>query len=161
LVKQVCSPVTVKFDDQAVADHFDDYVDLGYSVDRIGRIWVHTHPGGSAAPSGTDEETFARCFGKTDWAVMFILARGGETYARLSFSGGPGGSLLLPVELDFSKPFPGTEELAWEQDFVMSVAEECFLEPRLENAIAVEKSGDRLEWFDQESGDWWYYPTER
>ena len=38
LVRQRCSPVTVKFDDQAVADHFDDYVDLGYAVERFARI---------------------------------------------------------------------------------------------------------------------------
>ena len=51
LVRQKCSPVTVKFDDQAVADHFDDYVDLDYAVERFARIWVHTHPGDSASPS--------------------------------------------------------------------------------------------------------------
>src|SRR5439155_6879202 len=38
-----------------------------------------------------------------DWAVMAIAARGGDTYARLSFSAGPGGSVVLPVSVDWSK----------------------------------------------------------
>ena len=45
----------------------------------------------AVSPSGTDEETFARCFGSSDWALMFILARGGETYVRLALHAGPGG----------------------------------------------------------------------
>ena len=42
----------------------------------------------------TDEETFARVFGRTDWAVMFILARQGQSYARLRFHVGPGGDWI-------------------------------------------------------------------
>ena len=124
LVRQQCSVVTVKFDDQAVADHFDDYVDLGYEVERFARIWVHTHPGDSATPSSTDEETFARCFGNSGWAIMFILAQGGETYARLALNTGPGGDLMLPVEIDFSSPMPASEELDWEQEYQTSVTKE-------------------------------------
>lgn len=152
LVGQACSPVTVRFEDEAVADHFDAYVDKGYSVARIGRIWVHTHPGGSADPSGTDEETFARCFGRADWAIMFILARGGETYARMWLRSGPGGSLLLPVEIDFSLPFRGSEELTWEQEYALSVEEEYFLESSQDASHELAKSGgisgqtSRLDW---------------
>jgi len=50
---------------------------------RFYRIWIHTHPHGSAQPSQTDEETFAKHFGTAPWAVMFILAKGGDTYARM------------------------------------------------------------------------------
>src|SRR5205085_12439504 len=64
--------------------------------------WLHTHPGASAEPSLTDLDTFARVFGKCDWAVMFILGRTGQTYARLSFSAGPGGQFLLPVKVDWA-----------------------------------------------------------
>src|SRR5665213_1188585 len=91
LMRQVCCPVTVQFDDAAVADFFDEQVDQGRRPEEFSRIWLHTHPCDSAQPSLTDEETFARCFGCTDWALMFILARGGETYARLRFNVGPGG----------------------------------------------------------------------
>ncbi len=128
LVKQQCSPVTVKFDDQAVADHFDDYVDLGYEVERFARIWVHTHPGDSASPSSTDEKTFARCFGSSDWAIMFILADGGETYARLALNAGPGGDVMLPVEVDFSRPSPASQEQDWEQEYLAAVTAEPSIE---------------------------------
>ncbi len=82
-VGQRCSMASVKFDDAAVADYFEEQVDRGRSPERFGRVWLHTHPGDSASPSGTDEHTFATVFGACDWAVMFILARGGEVFARL------------------------------------------------------------------------------
>ena len=102
LVRQICSPTSVVFDDQSVADFFDKQVDQGRSPQEFGRIWVHTHPGNSPHPSMTDEETFARVFGNTEWAVMFILAQGGQTYARLQIKAGPGAVCLLPVEIDYS-----------------------------------------------------------
>jgi proteasome lid subunit RPN8/RPN11 len=79
LVRQVCSEISVKFEDAAVADHFDKQVDLGRTPEQFARIWIHTHPGTSPVPSRTDEETFERCFGGSDWAVMFILVCGGWT----------------------------------------------------------------------------------
>jgi hypothetical protein len=89
IVKQYATPVTVRFDDDAVAELF-------------ARLWIHTHPGDSAQPSGTDEETFARTFGACDWAVMFIVNRSAQTYARLSFSAGPGGQVLLPTAVHWT-----------------------------------------------------------
>ena len=85
LVRPVCTPLTVKFDDDSVADVFDDQVDQDRKPEEFGRIWIHTHPGDSPHLSCTDEETFERCFGAADWPVMFIVARGGQTYARLRF----------------------------------------------------------------------------
>lgn len=121
LVKQVCTAVSVKFDDAAVADFFDEQVDLGRRPQQVGRIWVHTHPGSSPTPSGTDEETFARCFGGADWAVMFILAQEGQTYCRLRFNVGPGGSLEIPVRVDFAQPFPAADPAAWDREYVGNV----------------------------------------
>ena len=76
LVRQLCTPVTVQFDDGSVADYFDEHVDKGLPPERFARIWIHTHPGSCPEPSSTDEETFERYFGQADWALMFILARG-------------------------------------------------------------------------------------
>jgi hypothetical protein len=125
LVRQQCTEVTVKFDDAAVADFFDVQVDQDRKPDEFGRIWIHTHPGHSAFPSGTDEATFSRCFGRTDWAVMLIVARGGRVYARVRFAVGPGGSLVLPVEIDFGWPFPATAESAWQEEYRRCVTEEA------------------------------------
>ena len=121
LVRQTCDLASVVFDDQAVADYFDRQVDAGRKICQVGRIWVHTHPGSCPQPSGTDEETFARVFGKTDWSVMFILARDGSTYARLEFHIGPGGSLVLPVEVDYSRPFPASNQTAWREAYLANV----------------------------------------
>jgi proteasome lid subunit RPN8/RPN11 len=100
---QVTSSVTVEFADTAVANYFDSCVDAGIPPARFARIWMHTHPGSSPEPSSVDEETFARVFGNCDWGLMFIMGRTGKTYARLSFNTGPGGSILLPVSVDWAQ----------------------------------------------------------
>ena len=81
-VKQEDTAVSVSFDDEAVADFFDAQVDAGRKPEQFARVWCHTHPGECAQPSSVDEETFGRVFGHCQWAVMFVLARDGKTYAR-------------------------------------------------------------------------------
>jgi len=121
LVRQECTMVSVAFDDGAVAEFFDRQVDAGRKPEQFARIWVHTHPGDSAEPSSVDEATFGRVFGNCDWAVMFILARGGQTYCRLRFRAGPGGAFQIPVEVDFQRDFPGTEMSNWIDEYRASV----------------------------------------
>jgi proteasome lid subunit RPN8/RPN11 len=117
LVQQVCTVVSVAFDDTAVAEFFDEQIDAGRRPEQCGRIWIHTHPGDSAMPSSVDEETFHRVFGRSDWAVMAILACGGQSYARLRFSAGPGGEQQLPVEVDYQRPFPSADHPAWDREY--------------------------------------------
>ena len=100
-VLQGSTVTTVEFSDESVADHFDRCADEGIAPSHCGRIWIHTHPGASAEPSGVDEKTFARVFGPCDWALMFILSRTGQTYARLEIHAGPGATLELPVSVDW------------------------------------------------------------
>jgi len=121
LVRQTCSITSVAFDDSAVADFFDEQVDLGREPAQFGRIWVHTHPGDCPQPSLTDEETFARVFGSAQWAVMFILAQGGQTYARLQFNVGPGTACRLAIEIDFRPPFLGSDTTAWDEEYQANV----------------------------------------
>jgi hypothetical protein len=159
LVKQQCSPVTVRFDDAAVADFFDEQVDQGRKPEQFARVWIHTHPGDSPHPSSTDEATFERCFGSSDWAVMFILARGGQTYARLRFSAGPGGQVVLPVEIDFGQPFPASDHATWQQEYDRCVGVERVMttvRERAQDPIGeIPDFGDRWPtdpWFDPFSG---------
>lgn len=148
LVKQVCTSVTVRFDDAAVADFFDEQIDQGGRPEQFARVWVHTHPADSAAPSGVDEETFERVFGSCDWAVMAILARGGQTYARLRFNVGPAGTLLVPVEVDFSEPFPAADPEVWEQEYEQHVSS---VESRMtwaDDALGLDVEFDALDAYD-------------
>lgn len=126
-VNQQASVVSISFDDDAVADFFDRQVDLGRKPEQFARIWCHTHPGDSPEPSGTDEETFARVFGGCEWAVMFILAQGGETYARLRFNVGPGGECLIPVELACDAEFPASDFPAWEAEHRANIRSESIV----------------------------------
>ena len=123
LVRQECTGASVSLDDQAVADFFDHQVDQGQKPEEFARIWVHTHPGDSAQPSLVDEDTFGRVFGRSDWALMFILAQHGQSYARLRFNVGPGGSLVLPVTVDYSQPFGATDHAVWAQEYCQCVHE--------------------------------------
>jgi len=117
LVKQQCTAVSVKFDDTAVADFYDQQVDQGRKPEQFGRIWIHTHPGDCPLPSLTDEATFERCFGSTDWAVMFIIAAGGATYARMQFNVGPGGAHRIRTEVDFHCEFGGADTAASDEEY--------------------------------------------
>jgi proteasome lid subunit RPN8/RPN11 len=146
LVRQQCSSMSVVYDDESVADFFDRQVDRGLAMERVGRVWVHTHPGNCPAPSLTDEVTFDRVFGRSQWAVMFILARGGQCYARLRFSVGPGGDIVLPVTIDYSRPFPASDEAAWHAEYRNQVE-------RL--PLAVDRSfGQPWESFEDVDGFW-------
>ncbi|MEQ8838060.1 MAG: hypothetical protein RID07_14740, partial [Lacipirellulaceae bacterium] len=117
LVEQQADWASVEFKDTAVADFYDSQVDRGRTPEQFARIWIHTHPGDSPRPSGTDEETFARVFGSCNWAVMFILAQEGASYARLQFGVGPGGVVELPVEVDCDCEFPAADFEAWHAEY--------------------------------------------
>ncbi len=104
-----------------MADFFDQQVDAGRTPAECGRIWLHSHPGDSPQPSMTDEATFDRVFGRSDWAVMFILARQGQSYARLRFNVGPGADIEIPVSVDFSRPFAGCDWDGWEEEYLTNV----------------------------------------
>ena len=96
-------------------------MDAGRKPEQFFRVWVHTHPGDSPNPSGTDEETFQRVFGKCEWAVMCIVAEEGKVYARLCFNVGPGGQILIPVEVDYSQPFQASDQEAWEAEYKANI----------------------------------------
>jgi len=120
-VKQQVTPVSVKFDDEAVADLFENQVDLGRKPEQFARIWLHSHPGDSPEPSIIDEETFERVFGGCQWAVMFILARNNHTYTKLSFNVGPGGHVLIPVAVDYSQDFGPSNQELWNAEYATNV----------------------------------------
>ena len=116
-VKQTATSASINFNDEAVADFFDRQVDEGHRPEQFARCWIHTHPGNCPNPSYVDEETFARVFGGADFAIMLILANGGDVYARLRFNVGPGGAVLIPVEIDYGCSFAASDHEAWELEY--------------------------------------------
>ncbi len=64
---------------------------------------------------------FRRVFGPSDYAIMAILARGGEKYGRIRFNAGPGGQLRLAIRVDYSKPFAGSDHKAWEAEYQANI----------------------------------------
>lgn len=166
LVEQTCTSISVAFDDSAVAEFFDDQIDAERRPEQFGRIWIHTHPGESAQPSHVDEDAFKRVFGPCDWAVMFIIAREGETYCRLRFRAGPGGAFKIPVRVDFETNFSGSDFEAWAEEYGTTIrkAEFAFARPpQLGSSVGLTAAADAddlfdafFETFDQERGDDFY-----
>jgi len=124
LVKQKVTAVSVSFDDESVANFFEDQVEAGRQPEQFARVWLHTHPGNSCEPSMTDENTFARVFGTCDWAIMCIVAQDGTTYARLRFSAGPGGEVKIPVCVDYGYEFDAADFEVWQQQYRANVTED-------------------------------------
>lgn len=130
-VQQEASSAFVKFDPMDVNKFVTRmYEERGIGPDRCLRIWLHTHPGSSkhsANPSGVDKETFADSFGDCDWAIMFILSRGGDIFARLKYNIGPGSEQEIDTVVDYeTAPFEGvTEEdvKAWEDEYVNNLVD--------------------------------------
>jgi len=120
-VKQEVTAVSVKFDDEAVADYFDAQVDLGRKPEQFARIWLHSHPGDSPEPSIIDEETFDRVFGNCQWAVLFVVAQDNKTYAKLRFNVGPGGQVLIPTEIDYCHDFGPSDYELWDSEYATSI----------------------------------------
>ncbi len=124
LVKQQVTCVSVAFDDDAVADFFEDMVESGRKPEQFARIWVHTHPGSSPLPSATDEETFRRVFGGCDWSVMAIVAQNSSSYAKIRFNTGPGCEAKIPVDIDYSSDFEGSDNNLWKRQYLATVKAE-------------------------------------
>lgn len=86
LLPQEASSASFEFDDEGFAAWDEEMSQRGLEPLQYSRVWIHTHPGNSPSPSGTDESEFNRFFSGVDFAVMAIMARDGSTYARLRLS---------------------------------------------------------------------------
>ena len=153
-VKQEVTGASISFDDEAVADLFDNQVDAGRKPEQFARLWLHTHPGNSPQPSSVDEETFQRVFGNCQWAMMFILARGGKSYARLRFNVGPGGSVVIPVVVDYSQPFGPSDHDAWETEYQANIKPESLFKSfgsQVNLGLEEDVSSDSVpnDWFEE------------
>ena len=134
--RQYCTEISVRFDDESLADEFENLAEAGYSPLQFARVWLHTHPGDSATPSFVDEETFAKRFSDPDWAVMGILARSGASYARLCWNAVPQFEIELAVEVDFGGEFGGSRCDDWDNLYRERVIPERWFSHSLADEVA-------------------------
>ena len=99
----------------------------------------------------TDEETFDRVFGRSDWAMMFILACEGQSFARLRFNVGPRAEMEIPVGVDYLRPFAGCDLAAWEQEYLANVHSQ-----QTAHAAASVPELELASPFNEERTDAWY-----
>lgn len=130
LAFQRSTPVFTEMNDTKLADFIEDMIDAGYRPDQISRVWIHTHPGNSAVPSGHDEQTFDRTFDNFDWAIMCVVAQGTQT-ARLKVTKPFYYMKEIPIEVDWTIPLIPVDYEVLNREFVEKVQPNSYIvEPR-------------------------------
>lgn len=73
----------VEFDDEALMDWTMQMAGQGIYADRCRRVWIHTHPGNSAAPSSVDWNTMNRLSAGAPYMIMLIVAMDNSTTCHM------------------------------------------------------------------------------
>lgn len=120
-LKQEVSVASVEFDGEDIIRFYLKCDEKGWIPAQYTRIWVHTHPGNSATPSGVDEDTFTKVWGNSDWAVMIVVGRDDTTTVKLRYNVGIPADFPLKLRLDYTRPFPASDMAAWDQEFTENV----------------------------------------
>jgi len=121
LVRQQCTGVSFDLDPESVLDDIDRILDSELMPWQTHNILAHTHPGNSPYPSITDENNFEKAFSSPDWAIMFIIAEGGQTYCRIKANVGPGVARELATTVDWTAPFEGADHSKWDEEYKENV----------------------------------------
>ncbi|KKK86544.1 hypothetical protein LCGC14_2762170, partial [marine sediment metagenome] len=121
LVEQKCTKAHTEFDDEAYNNYIYDMCALkGMEMQRVGRIWIHTHPSFGAAPSGTDNATLRDIFGGCDWAVRVILGKISDKkevdYDCTLQIKNPAMHIPLEVTVDWDCDFPKSDAKQWKEE---------------------------------------------
>lgn len=114
---QKTSGASVELEDDAVVEFHRAQCNAGREPWEFSRVWVHTHPGNSATPSSYDESQFRRLFGDCSWAIMLIVAKGGEVYCRLQVQTG-GIKVYQKIDVDIVASAPPAE---WVEEFQANI----------------------------------------
>ena len=97
----------------------EEYVEREYEPWQVLRCWIHTHPKGIREPSQTDEDTFTTVMGKQNWAIMVIVPKEGQIYARLRYNTEPKIESVIPVVVERKKDDKVKE---WDEEIIKKVA---------------------------------------
>ena len=117
---QESTSVTAEFTEQGLADHQAKWcIEEHLHPVQCQRVWIHTHPGNSATPSGTDWETFYEgpLWCKSDWYVMFILAKGGDTHCSLQVNTPSPMTIDIKHRIDWANKFGAADHDAWDAEY--------------------------------------------
>lgn len=115
---QVCNAVHNKFK-QEMQGRMDKFaLEEGLKPWQYSAIWFHTHPGGSASPSGTDEMQWNEpIMQNRQYTVMGIISRdGSDQYARLRVRDW-GIECEIDMEVDFSLESGKSDFAAWAMEY--------------------------------------------
>lgn len=139
LVRQQVGPAFVELDMAWWADKQSELFETRGAQPWQTSLWCHTHPSSVSRPSGTDEATMRRSFGLWDFALMLILTKDGQSYARVEFTHEFTGGLrrrfrlACAVAVDWcapvAEPVTGATLERWEAEFQELVAEGGFPAP--------------------------------
>jgi len=92
----------VEIDDEGLADCLEKCYDDDLEPYQCSRIWIHTHPGNSASPSGKDWTTFKDSYSSCDWAVMLIIGQDDSWTCNLRMNSPfPNTIIQLPFSIDW------------------------------------------------------------
>jgi proteasome lid subunit RPN8/RPN11 len=88
LPKQECTAAHTEFDGTELAKLMDEYIVKGYEPWQTQRVWIHTHPGFSAEPSGPDWANFDANYVRDrddSWGTMIVVNQKGEVSVNVWF----------------------------------------------------------------------------
>lgn len=121
LVPQEVGPATVEFDGLDIARFWAECDQKGMVPAQYTRIWVHTHPGNSATPSGVDHNTFDRYWGNSDWAIMMVVAQDDSYTIKLRYNVGIPADFAIKLHITYDIDFPATDKTAWDKEYAEKV----------------------------------------
>lgn len=130
MIPQNNMATNVEFQDDEIAIFQDRMMSEGIEPVECTRIWCHTHPNMSANPSGVDESNFKDNCGDGDWAIMFIVSKTNDIYARLKYRHPITGDFMhvrMDVVIDWASEFYGSSHEEWEAEYNDNVNETKWL----------------------------------
>lgn len=133
LVKQTCTSVTTEMDKEGLSDFVTNMAEQDIAPSECMRVWLHTHPGSSPSPSGTDEKTFGELLASFPYIVMLIIARGGAKFGRIGFTQGCGGYADVDWDVDWAVPAEITDFEEWDAEYEAFISEEV-IETRISSS---------------------------
>lgn len=144
LLTQVTTSASVEFEDDAIAEMCDRARAAGIAVNRFRKISIHTHPGNSPTPSSTDETAYKDYFIDHDWSILFILARGGDWYARYRVGRPVPVQMALDVRIDYQGDTRAVDDAAradWDQEYTTYVRPRAWNQTRSAGDAATPGAG--------------------